>query len=304
MSHIRSFTKVENAATATSTVSVTAAVPTGHTLIGVICWESSAGSVPTITSVTDSRGNTWTTTPDVSVNAATTLAVAIIHARVTTALQAGDTITITISGGTRSRWCTQIDEFDDVNATTPKDKSASNAPGSSAALSSGVTTATAQAYELLYAAFGFGSGRTVTIPAGWSGGAQVVTSAGSTERALQAVWKYATATGTQESTLTLNSASTYGGVISTYKATALEPPVGRVSQVKLTVPPPGIPAVAHVSQVRLETPAGVIGVARVAQVKLRAPTRDGQAPYSGIKHATDSGVLVDSTISAARDGTV
>lgn len=301
MAHIASTTKTENASTATSTMTLTAAVTAGHTLIGGACWEASSGSVPTISSIVDSRGNTWTTTPDVSIVAGTTLAVAIIRARVTTALQVGDTITITLSA-VRTRWAWQVDEFDDVNATTPKDVTVSNAPGSASALSTGISSATAQNYELLYAVFGFGSGRTVTIPSPWAGGAQVVTSAGTTDRALQAAWRYASTIGTKEGTLTLSTASTYAGAMSAYKATSLAPAVGRVSQVKLQVPQPTMPAVGRVSQVKLLVPVGAVGAIRVAQVKLRVPTKTGQAAYSGIKYAT-GGVLVDSAISAAQNGT-
>lgn len=301
MAHVSSTTKTENAATATSVLTLTAAVPAGHTLLGAICWESSAGTTPTISSIVDSRGNTWTTTPDVAIDAGTTLAVAIIRAGVTTALHVGDTITVTITA-TRTRWAWQIDEFDDLN-TSPKDAAVSNAPGSSASLSTGTTGTTTQAYELLYAVYGFGSGRTVTIPSGWSGGSQVVSSAGSSDRAVQAAWKYTATTGAQQGTLTLSSASTYAGALVTYKATSLVPPVGHVSQVKLQVPQPTTPAVGRVSQVRFQAPAGAMGVLRISQVKLRAPTVQGQSPYSGIKYA-HNGTLVDSSLLSARNGQI
>jgi hypothetical protein len=219
---------------------------------------------------------------------------------VTTALQVGDTITITISAS-RSKWAIQLDEFDDVN-TSPKDATAHNAPGSSASLTTGATATTAQNYELLYAAFGFGTGRTITIPSGWSGGASVETTGG-TDRALQTIWKYQTTAAAETATLTLNTASTYGGALVTYKATNLAPAVGRVSQAKLVVPQPTAPPVSRVSQVKLVVPVGVVGSARVAQVKLRVPTTAGQAPYSGIKYAT-SGALVDSAIATAQNGSV
>jgi len=296
MTHIASYTKTENASTTTSTLTLSSGVSSGHTLMAAVCWEASAGTLPTISSVVDSRGNTWTTTPDVSALAGTTLAVAILRARVTTALLTGDTITITLSAS-RSRWAWQVDDFDDVN-TSPKDQTASNSPGSSASLSSGTTTATAQAYELLYAVYGFGTGRTVTIPAGWSGGAQVATSAGSTDRAMQAVWKYANATGTQQSTLTLSSASTYAGGIVTDKATSLTPPTANVSQVKVIVPQPVVPPVAHVSQVKVIVPQAVIGDVHISQVKVRVPTKAGQAPYSGMKFLNASGKFIDGAISS------
>jgi hypothetical protein len=303
MAHIASTTKVENASTATSALTLTAAVSSGHTLLAAVCWEASGGAIPTINSVVDSRSNSWTTTPDVSVVAGTTLAVAILRARVTTALQVGDTITITLSAA-RTRWAWQVDEFDDVNASTPKDQTVSNAPGSSASLSTGTTSATAQNYELLYAVYGFGTGRTVTVPAGWSGGSQVATSAGSTDRAMQAAWKYSSTLGAQQGTLTLSTASTYAGALGTYKATNLNPAVGRVSQVKLQVPFPDAPAVGRISQVRLSAPVGVVGVARVAQMRLRLPTKDGQAPYSGIKFASTGEGLVDSSISVSQNGEI
>lgn len=302
MTHISSITKVQNSSAAAVTITLTAAITAGHTLIGGICWEAAAGTVPTISSIVDSRGNTWTTTPDDSVVAGTTLAVAIIRARATTALQVGDTIVITISAS-RSKWAIQIDEFDDVNASSPKDVAAHNAPGSSASLSTGTTATTAQNYELMYVAFGFGTGRTITIPGGWSGGASVETTGG-TDRALQAIWKYQTTAATESASLTLNTASTYGGVIVTYKATSTAPPVGRVSQVKLVIPEPGIPSVARVSQVKLVAPVGSVGSVRVAQVKLRVPTLAGQAPYSGIKGATETGTFVDSPLYTAQGGAI
>jgi hypothetical protein len=200
----------------------------------------------------------------------------------------------------------QLDDFDDVN-TTPLDASAHNDnPGSSASLSSGTTAATAQTYELSYAAFGFGlpAARTVTIPSGWAGSAQVATAAGSANRGLQAIWRYTAATGTQQGTITLDAASVYCGAIATYKATSTAPPVGRVAQVKLQAPRPAVPPVSRVSRVRLQVPIGVIGVARVAQLKFRVPAAEGQAPYSGIKYVTADGALVDSSISAAQDGAV
>ena len=301
MAHISSITKTQNSSAAAVTITLTAAIAAGHTLVGGICWEAAAGSVPTISSVVDSRGNTWTTTPDDSVVAGTTLAVAIIRARATTALQVGDTITITISAA-RSKWAIQLDEFDDIDASSPKDVTAHNAPGSSTSMVSGTTATTAQASELLYAAFGLGTGRTITIPGDWSGGASVETTGG-TDRALQTIWKYQSSAAAQSVTVTIGTASTYGGVIAAYKATSLAPAVGRVSQVKLQVPQPTAPAVGRISQVHLAVPVGATGVVRVAQVKLRVPTKTGQASYSGIKYAT-GGTVVDSAISTAQNGSV
>ncbi|NEA22595.1 hypothetical protein [Actinomadura bangladeshensis] len=296
MAHLGTIgTKAQSASASSVAITLTAGAPVGSTVLVGIAWESAAGSVPTISAVTDTGGNSYSTTPDVSANAGTTVAVAVLRARVTTALNIGDSITVTITGGTRGRWAMQADAFDDVDASSPLDKTATSTPGSSASLSSGVTSATVQAHELVYCVFGFGSGRTVTVPVGWTGGAKVETSGGSGDRALQVIHKYVNATGTQEGTLTLSSASTYAGAIETLKFTPAEPPAARISQVKLLAPQPGDALLAKVSQVRFTVPQAVLGEVRVSQVRLKAPAKAGQPPYSGIKAARD-GNLWDATI--------
>lgn len=284
-------TSVDNLA-----ITLTGGAPVGSTVLVGLAWESAAGTVPTISSAVDSRGNTYTTTPDTSANAGTTVAVAVLRARVTTELLASDTITVTISGETRSRWAMQADAFDDVDAS-PLDKTASNTPGSASALSSGVTAATIQAYELVYAVFGFGSGRTVTLDPGWTGGPKVESSAGSGDRGLQVIHKYVSSVGTQEGTISLSSSSTYAGAVATYTATSLAPPEARISQVKLEAPLAEDALLAKVSQVAFETPQGTIGEVRVSRASLTVPSKAGQPPYSGVK-AARAGDLWDATISS------
>lgn len=220
-------TATQNTSASTVSITLTAAVPAGATILVGIVWDSpTPGAVPAIASVTDTGGNAYTTTPDASINAGTTVSCAILRGRVTTPLAAGGTITVTISGGTRGRWAMQADAFDDVIASSPLDKIATNAPASNTVLSSGVTAATAQASELAIAIFGFGGGRTVTDLGGWSGGAKVETTAGSTDRGMQVIHRYVSATGPQEGTITLSTASTYVGAISTYRASAPPAPTG------------------------------------------------------------------------------
>jgi hypothetical protein len=310
MTHVNTIgTNVATTGVSSLAVTLTHAVSTGHTVLGALLWEAGGGGgVPTISSIVDSRGNTWTTTPDASGGGATntTVAVAIVRARITTALQIGDTITVTISGGTRSKWAAQFDDFDDVNSSSPKDQTATtgNTAPSGTSLTTGATSATAQAYELLYSVFGCGFGKTFTIPSGWAGSAKVETGATSGHRDLQTAWKYTASTGAQTGTMTIDSSSTYAACVAAYKATSLAPPVGQVSQAKLVVPAAAVPPVAQVSQVKVVAPVGVMGVVQVAQAKLRVPTLAGQAPYSGIKGATEAGTFVDSRLYAAQDGAV
>lgn len=305
MAHLGTLgTKTQNTSASTVAITLTAGAPVGSTVLVGIAWEAGGGTgVPTISAVTDSRSNTYSTTPDVTAGGAlnSTVAGAVLRTRVTTALQIGDTITVTISGGTRSRWAMQADAFDDVDAS-PLDKTATtgNSSPSSATPSTGTTAATSQARELVYAIFGFGSGRTVTVPSGWTGGPKVETSAGGTDRALQVIHKYVATVGTQEGTITLSSSSTYAAAATTYTATPADPPVARVSQLKLEVPQAGEAPMARVSQLKLTVPQGVLGRVQVSQLRLTVPSTPGQAPYTGLK-AKAGGKLWNSEIWAAGD---
>lgn len=207
------------AANTVGAVTLTAGARVGQTVVGAIAWESSGGTIPTISSVVDSRGNTWTT--DVSAGGAgnTTVAVAIFRTRVTTALQVGDTITVTLSAS-RIRWAMQYDAFDEPLPSALDKTAVNNNPGSDTNLVSGTTAAITQPFELVYAAFAMGVGRGPVIPAGWQGSASVETAVGSTDRALQVIYQFTSAAGAQQAPLTLTTASTYAAGVATYKAWA------------------------------------------------------------------------------------
>lgn len=225
MGHVRTAgSAFVNAAATVGTIPIPNAVTVGHTIVGGVVWESAASAVPTITSIVDSRGNTYASVA--AINNGATVSQIIFYGTMTTALQAGDSITVTI-GSSRSRWALVVDQFDDLT-TSPLDRSATNAPAASASLASGTTAATTAANELVYCVFGFGQGRTTTIPSGWSGGSIVESTAASANRALQATWRYVTATGTQAGTLTISSSSTYTGNIATFKAGSPPPPTSAI----------------------------------------------------------------------------
>lgn len=215
-------TATANANTTALAVTINRPVAVGATLLMGLVWESAAGSVPTISSIVDTRGNTWTTTPDDSANSGTTVAGAIVRARVTTALIPGDTVTVTLSVA-RARWAVQIDRVPDL-AVNPLDQHTHNT-GASASLSTGTTTATVARAEFVYAIFGIGPGKTITLPSGWGGGPKVESTNGAADRAIQTMWLYVSATGAQAGTLTLDSSSTYMAAVATYKVAIPRPHV-------------------------------------------------------------------------------
>lgn len=276
-------TAIQSSSADEVTLTLDQAVPVDATILLAIAWDSpSPGGVPAITGVADTGGNSWSTTPDVSAHADVTVAVAILRTRVTTELDQGDTITVTIDDA-RGRWCMQADAFDDVVAS-PLDETTSN-DDSSSALSTGTTGTTSTPHQLLYAVFGFGGGRDVTVPEGWTGADKLETSAGSGNRALQVTHRYVAATGAYEATLTLSTSSTYAAAMGTYEIVP-PGPEARLSQLRIQAPNPGEAKLARLSQLALVAPQAKVGEARLSQLRIEAPAGEGQ-PYTGLHIARD-----------------
>lgn len=202
------------ASTPTASVPIGAAVAAGRAVIVGAAWSNDTAAVPTVTAITDSRGNEYTVDSAGGTGNAT-VSCAIIRGTITTPLQAGDEITVTISAP-RLRWALQAEDFENVG---PLDQvAARHAGGVSAAMTTGVTSPTTTPDELVIACWGFGRGGLADceLDPGWSGSPYVTTSAGSADRALQLASKTVTAVGPHEGTATLSVASAYAGCIATY----------------------------------------------------------------------------------------
>lgn len=199
------------------TIPVGQPVPVGQTVLGAVVWSQDSTSLPTVSSITDSRSNSYAI--DVPAGAGnSTASCVILRGTITTPLQVGDAITVTI-GGTRQRWCLQADAFDDL-LSSPLDRAAATDTGSSASLVTGTTAATQQPYELAYAAWGFGRGssQNVTNVGGWNSDPQVNTTSGTVQRGLQVAHIYLTSTGAVQGTATMSASTTYAGCVATYRA--------------------------------------------------------------------------------------
>lgn len=220
---------VNTATTATASRSITVGtpVPAGSLVVVAAAFENAAAAIPVFTSLADSRGNTYSADWDSAAGAGNgTAAVGIASGVIATPLQAGDSITLTISA-TRIRWAIEGDAFDDPAGTSPLDKAAANHnPGSDSTLLTGTTAAAlSQPRELLIAAFG-GGVRTYSPGAGgWAGGPSVDTDAGSADRSLFLEYKYVEtpAPTTQSGTATVNSSTTYCGCLATYRSWRANP---------------------------------------------------------------------------------
>lgn len=125
------------------TISITSAIPIGSTLVARIA-QSYTSSAPTIT---DTRGNVWTV-QKTSKDGALTVRGSIATCAVTTALQAGDSITVTYPSGTTARQVA-VDEFAIVKTPTVVDASNTAAYTTSTQLGTNIAVTTTQAYCLL-----------------------------------------------------------------------------------------------------------------------------------------------------------
>jgi hypothetical protein len=205
---------------ATTTVTIPAGgIISGHSL--VLSIEFLAATGVTSVSGSDSRGNTYTS-GIVRQHSGTTndnISVGILYGNITTALQAGDTVTITPNLAT-NRVAVSVFEFD---VTLTADQSAANDEGdnSQSSMTSTASPTTTTANELVIGAFALvNPGRTFTLGAGYSEGTKVVTTAGTSDRAVVAEYKFVTSTGTQTATGTLNISGFWVAAVQTFSYSA------------------------------------------------------------------------------------
>lgn len=197
-------------------LTVATAVAAGGTVIGAVVWDSADNSIPTVSSIVDSRGNSYVT--DDQVAGGTTVALVQFRGRITNALEVGDTITITITPG-HYRWATKVLGYDDVlqaMALSPLDVHTNNPAVNSTSMYSGQVTVS-QDRVLLVTSHGLGINRTFTAPGGWTETTSVETNAGSSDRAVKMLFRYTTVSGAYSETTTISPTGTNAGIIAAYK---------------------------------------------------------------------------------------
>lgn len=206
--------------TASLSASLVRAVAAGHSLAVFVTLEGSGGVTATILG-TDNRGNTYTAGPKVSDG--TTRSVYSLVGNVTTALQSGDTITVSATTDgttalTRGRWNIVVEEISGL-VSSPIDATAS-ATGTSNVLSAGTTGVTAQNEEIVYAAYSHGPLNTFTAGTNYTAGGSSVTSAGSSEHKLSTEYQVLDTAAAITPDATQSSSSSFAGITLTLKAAA------------------------------------------------------------------------------------
>ena len=168
-----------------------------------------------VSSVSDSRGNTYhvdvvrTYTSSSTVKSTT----ALVTAPVTTALQAGDAITVTLSVGNAWGFVAQ-----DWSGITGLDQSGTMDSGgvASTAVSASTSGATATAPEVVFALATTNGWPSITAGSGYTATATLQASSGTVKRELGLEYQVVPSTGTQTGTFTLGSNGYWVAAVATY----------------------------------------------------------------------------------------
>jgi hypothetical protein len=174
----------------------------------ILAFVRMSGTSQTVT-VTDSRGNAYTE----AVGQTQTNDGHQSHLFYAKNITGGaDTVTATFSGTNNHPWLA-IYEYSGLSTTVPLDRT-STAQGSGTAVSSGSTSVTSTASELVFAGVGLPASYSGTATAGGGfvlGQRNTSTSPGATESAL------VTATGSYAGTFTLSSSANWSALVATFK---------------------------------------------------------------------------------------
>lgn len=208
------------------TVPVPRAVAAGSSIVLAAVRDDASGTAGGLASISDTRGNTWVLHDAISLRSGV-CEVSLHHCHVTTAIQAGDSITVTWNGNRFRKLAIcqvvtglQTITKDATSGTTVATNPANSGPnGTTAAVSGSTTGSTAYTNGLLVAAVGSGSaGGTFAAGTGFTAGASIVTAGGSADRRLSTEYRTTTTAGTQTATGTLSSSSSWAEAIAHFPA--------------------------------------------------------------------------------------
>lgn len=188
----------------TSTNPQTFTIPGGQgaSVGSLVALGAVATNARTLTSVTDSKGNTWTVHPSQSAGG-TNVNVAIAYAVLTTALVAGDTITLTFSGNA-SVAVTAVEITGQAASSIVDQSGTYSAAGTSSSFAHPISSAgaTDTSGEYVFVAWGYNGSNNGTPGAGYT--AQTRQASTGTVRSITGTYAANVSTGTQSTTLTVN----------------------------------------------------------------------------------------------------
>lgn len=189
--------------------------------------------------VSDSRGNSWTLDQSAHEQDPAALgkgSVYQLHCRIVTTLLPGDNITVAMTSlpAPPARSICVVEQFDDSIDYADVGSGHSSAGVQSKNITSGVTTTTTSANQLVVGAIILNnSGRTLTPGSGFTAGAKIVSNAGTGDRAVVLQWAYATQQGAKESYGTVESNAYWAATVQTFAIGMGAPSDGRSGLAKV-----------------------------------------------------------------------
>lgn len=214
--YVQSFSATSKTAGTTLAIPAPAGgVPAGHTLIVRV----SADYTTSAPLVTDNRGNTYTRDRSAA-NAGTTMRAAVFSCRVTTALQAGDTISVLFPAAVTAK-AAAADQFSGVMSPITLDTQ-NGLTGTSTAPSIPVTTTNAD--DLLVAMVAVegpsSEGFTEDVFDQWSGAGRAGTTGGTatSNKTINGAYRAVGVTGTYTYAPVLGTSESWVGFVMAYKA--------------------------------------------------------------------------------------
>lgn len=209
---------VKNIGTAAGTASSLAVtVPAGGAAAGnllVVCAGSQNGDGKTITGITDSRGNTYA---EVQTTNATTNGAMVWRSLLGTALQSGDTITVSFSS--KQPWRVSVNEYS-VVATTEDGKDGSQGSSTTPSVSITPANATNLVVTCLLVEDGASDGFTEDGDSAGGGTWNTLTSVTAGDTILRGAYKITTSATTQTYDPTLGTSRPWTNIIAALQASA------------------------------------------------------------------------------------
>jgi hypothetical protein len=213
----------------TSGVNGTAFSPAHNTTQGnhLILLASNTGGSIVVSSVTDTKGNTWQIDSTQANTSVASTSIASVY--LTTALTTSDTITVTLSGTGTFRGGL-LEEYSGLTTTSWKDVNAGNTGADSTSMTTGTTAATGQANELTIEAFCLQATATsFTKDTNYSNFTTQI------DGRMGGAYRILTSIGTQNATGAFgNTGTNWAGAIATYKAAATTSPSFRFQGLQLS----------------------------------------------------------------------
>ena len=227
--------QIATGASASSSSSFSLTVPAGVSTVAdrhlVVAYLFSGTGGESVTSVTDTHGNTYRIDAVKGNAGASGLKVVVASAKIASPISTGDAVTVTQSVSTTYH-AMQVYEFDNFEPTSWVDKTATgNSATAATSITTSTTATTAQASETLLAVVGFGDQpATLTSNSGWNDSGTVAAGPTTKQKSLAVAVRDVTSTGNFAYSGQLSTADQSVSALVTYRtATSSGPTVAPVA---------------------------------------------------------------------------